>query len=190
MAAAVFEYQVKRGLSGKHVHYECPGCDLGLDSPLNDAGKTDTCPECGQEFIVPGEDERRNEEEAAHQRQEMRRAGQAVQRSRRAEAAAAAQRRRKVEARAAPGYYILQATGVVLVIMGAPGLILGLFFLILSITAAIGDAIAGRSEWLAVFVYIAPLYGTILASLLICAAGQALWALRDIARNSFKWNSN
>lgn len=75
------EYVVKKKLmSGERVHYKCPSCAGELESPLNDAGKPDTCPLCGKAFVVPGQRElenRRTEElnsQAQAQRQTKTRA--------------------------------------------------------------------------------------------------------------------
>jgi Zn-finger nucleic acid-binding protein len=40
----------------KIVHYTCPKCGLSLNSPLSDAGKPDSCPDCRTRFVVPGMD--------------------------------------------------------------------------------------------------------------------------------------
>src|SRR4051812_40228017 len=62
---------VKKSMFGGHIiGYDCPQCFAKLKSPLDDAGKSDTCPQCGRQFIVPGADEResiRTEEAAAVQ---------------------------------------------------------------------------------------------------------------------------
>jgi len=52
--------ELKRALfgGGYTVGYECPNCKTRLKSPLEDAGKTDTCPDCQQPFVVPGTQER------------------------------------------------------------------------------------------------------------------------------------
>jgi len=52
--------ELKRSLfgGGYTVGYECPHCKTRLKSPLEDAGKTDTCPDCTQPFVVPGAQER------------------------------------------------------------------------------------------------------------------------------------
>lgn len=63
---------IKKGLFGRlTVGYDCPHCAARLKSPLDDAGKSDTCPECGIAFVVPGTEELRrieSEEAAAAQR--------------------------------------------------------------------------------------------------------------------------
>jgi uncharacterized Zn finger protein (UPF0148 family) len=62
-------FVIKKGLLGGHsVAYECPKCSTGLKSPLDEAGKSDTCPQCGTQFVVPGTEERdriRQEEQVA-----------------------------------------------------------------------------------------------------------------------------
>lgn len=63
--------EVKKRLFGGHsLSYSCPRCQEGLSSPLDDAGKVDTCPECGVGFTVPGVEEKerlRSAEESAKQ---------------------------------------------------------------------------------------------------------------------------
>lgn len=52
--------QVAKNLFGRHsVKYDCPQCKSRLTSPLDDAGKQDSCPDCGVSFLVPGVTERR-----------------------------------------------------------------------------------------------------------------------------------
>lgn len=68
--------ELKRALfgGGYTVGYECPNCQTRLKSPLDDAGKTDTCPDCKKPFVVPGTQERdqlrwqAEQEEAARKR--------------------------------------------------------------------------------------------------------------------------
>lgn len=51
--------QVTKNLFGQYkVKYACPHCKSRLASPLNDAGMTDSCPDCGFAFKVPGTEER------------------------------------------------------------------------------------------------------------------------------------
>jgi hypothetical protein len=52
-------FKIKKGLfGGDTLLYDCPRCKTGLSSPLDDAGKPDACPECGQSFAIPGSDAR------------------------------------------------------------------------------------------------------------------------------------
>lgn len=45
----------KKTLKGdEYVIYECPNCDASLNSPIDEIGIQDTCPECDSPFIVPG----------------------------------------------------------------------------------------------------------------------------------------
>lgn len=47
--------EIKKNLFGGHtVGYDCPHCGEGLNSPLNDAGASDVCPNCRMPFVVPG----------------------------------------------------------------------------------------------------------------------------------------
>lgn len=51
--------RIKKGIFGGFtVGYDCPNCATGLKSPLDDAGKSDTCPQCGKNLVVPGTLER------------------------------------------------------------------------------------------------------------------------------------
>lgn len=66
--------QVKRRLLGGHLLvYGCPKCQTRLTSPLDDAGKSDSCPDCGTTFVVPGVAEREQirAEAAAAQQQKI-----------------------------------------------------------------------------------------------------------------------
>lgn len=58
-------FQLTKSLLGHHhVSYKCPKCGDDLRSPLAEAGKPDTCPNCNARFIVPGADELRRLTEA------------------------------------------------------------------------------------------------------------------------------
>ena len=49
------EYTVSKSIIGKQfVSYRCGQCGTSLESPLEDAGKADTCPQCSFAFTVPG----------------------------------------------------------------------------------------------------------------------------------------
>jgi hypothetical protein len=51
--------QVKKGLMGRYtLGYDCPRCKTGLTSQLEDACKSDACPDCGATFVVPGSETR------------------------------------------------------------------------------------------------------------------------------------
>ncbi len=58
----VKEYEVRKGKLSQTVAYPCPVCSQKLTSSLNDAGGSDHCPDCGTQFVVPGEKEYREEE--------------------------------------------------------------------------------------------------------------------------------
>ena len=50
------DFEVNRSITGKwQVHYECPQCGEALVNELEDAGQTDTCPNCEFGFVVPGQ---------------------------------------------------------------------------------------------------------------------------------------
>src|SRR4051812_12993902 len=65
------EYSIKKSwFGGYKVSYDCPHCSTALTSPLDDAGKTDYCPECNKQLVVPGKDARarmRSEERRAEE---------------------------------------------------------------------------------------------------------------------------
>ena len=70
-------FEIKRSLLGRYsIGYDCPNCEGRLKSPLTDAGKTDFCPACKFQFVVPGSEERERiriqseKEEAEEQRRE------------------------------------------------------------------------------------------------------------------------
>src|SRR5881392_2535656 len=51
-------YRVRTKLGGVLiVEYPCPRCSATLKSPLEDARKPDSCPECGATITVPGGEE-------------------------------------------------------------------------------------------------------------------------------------
>jgi hypothetical protein len=64
--------ELKTSVLGRQsLSYDCPHCETGLTSPLDDAGKDDTCPDCGESFAVPGSDERdKFRADEAHRRQQ------------------------------------------------------------------------------------------------------------------------
>ena len=47
-------HEVKSGVMGATVLYECPQCGSPLTSSLDESGSQDACPDCGAVFIVPG----------------------------------------------------------------------------------------------------------------------------------------
>jgi uncharacterized Zn finger protein (UPF0148 family) len=60
------EFQVKKGLLGGHtVSYQCPQCSAGLKARLDEAGTSDSCPDCGAAHTVPGTAERNRIAQAA-----------------------------------------------------------------------------------------------------------------------------
>ncbi|MGD1002358.1 MAG: hypothetical protein ABSA67_16840 [Candidatus Brocadiia bacterium] len=66
-------YEVKKGIIGKpKVAYQCAKCHNDLESDLTDAGKKDTCPLCKAVFIVPGQRELQEMQDAAKQAEEER----------------------------------------------------------------------------------------------------------------------
>ncbi len=47
--------EITKGWFGaQKVRYGCPECSESLTSPLSDVGKTDFCPSCNVQFVVPG----------------------------------------------------------------------------------------------------------------------------------------
>src|SRR5688572_20714024 len=50
----VAEWKLHQGVLGKFsIKYTCPGCGAKLTSPIKDAGKTDTCPQCRCALLLP-----------------------------------------------------------------------------------------------------------------------------------------
>ncbi|PHQ78464.1 MAG: hypothetical protein COB69_09955 [Phycisphaera sp.] len=41
-------------VGGIAIHYNCPQCQAALKSPVEEAGKDETCPACMYTFVVPG----------------------------------------------------------------------------------------------------------------------------------------
>lgn len=67
--------EIKTSVLGRQsLSYDCPHCETGLTSPLDDAGKDDSCPECGGSFAVPGSVERHKIRAEEQQRREQREA--------------------------------------------------------------------------------------------------------------------
>lgn len=79
----VAEYEVKPGVTGSSVKYDCARCGVRLTASLMEAGNLDRCPECGMDLIVPGEQEK--QEEAERQLAEQKRR-EAMSQRRKAEA--------------------------------------------------------------------------------------------------------
>ncbi len=49
------QVEIKKVFLGSYtIGYDCRNCSSRLKSPLDDAGKPDTCPDCGTQFVVPG----------------------------------------------------------------------------------------------------------------------------------------
>jgi hypothetical protein len=47
--------EIKKTLLGSYnVKFDCPACSSRLTSPLVDAGRNDSCPDCNAKFTVPG----------------------------------------------------------------------------------------------------------------------------------------
>ena len=61
----------KSVFGGYTLHYSCSRCASELKSPLSDAGKSDTCPDCGTKFVVPGVEQRQSLEQARKAEQEL-----------------------------------------------------------------------------------------------------------------------
>jgi DNA-directed RNA polymerase subunit RPC12/RpoP len=69
--------EFKKSLLGRRtVSYDCPRCAARLSSPLEEAGKKDSCPDCGATFTVPGTEELdrvSHDREIAEQRRDVER---------------------------------------------------------------------------------------------------------------------
>jgi hypothetical protein len=52
----VSQWKLHQGVLGKFsIKYTCPSCSARLTSPVRDAGKTDTCPQCRCSLLLPTE---------------------------------------------------------------------------------------------------------------------------------------
>lgn len=50
-------FKVTKTVLGKlSLKFKCPSCRVMLNSKFEEAGTTDTCPDCGTKFVVPGAD--------------------------------------------------------------------------------------------------------------------------------------
>jgi len=91
-------FKVVKTLSGKiRVKYTCPHCGESLESELAEAGSRDTCPQCQNAFVVPGEAQRKEFEAQLRQQLEAKKEAERqrlaeVERQRIADAAALAER--------------------------------------------------------------------------------------------------
>lgn len=54
-------YEIKPGVTGSSIKYECLRCGIRLTSSLMEAGNHDRCPQCGVLLLVPGEKEKKAE---------------------------------------------------------------------------------------------------------------------------------
>ncbi len=117
------------------VHFACPACKAGINSPVDDAGNTDKCPDCGTDFRVPGMEARRAEDVRRKAKQaEQRAAEERAQQQRKEEAAWAAAARTRIAATRAdrarrPRPYTAGCcvTGYIMAIAGAGLLVFGIF---------------------------------------------------------------
>ena len=68
MTASPVSYELRKHRlgGGNHVHYACPKCARDLHSPLEEAGQSDSCPDCAARFVVPGEAELSAQRQAEH----------------------------------------------------------------------------------------------------------------------------
>ncbi len=58
MLKANQKYEVKKGVAGYSVKYDCLTCGVRLTSTLAEAGTTDHCPDCRNAIVVPGAKEK------------------------------------------------------------------------------------------------------------------------------------
>jgi hypothetical protein len=59
------DYEVKKGVLGHKVLYNCPACSSPLTSSLDKAGTNDACPDCNRPHVIPGSAEKTHFEQAA-----------------------------------------------------------------------------------------------------------------------------
>ena len=55
------KYEVKSSMGSLVIKYDCPFCNVRLNSSLMEAGDQSPCPECHGPFVVPGEQEKMQE---------------------------------------------------------------------------------------------------------------------------------
>ncbi len=80
------DYRVEsKRLGGKHVIYNCPHCDLELESKLSTAGTFENCPGCSKSIVVPGRQDLEAETRGKQtQRQEKQKEFEAQQKAKKA----------------------------------------------------------------------------------------------------------
>lgn len=52
------DYEIKKGVLGQKVLYNCPTCGVPLSSAFENAGRSDKCPDCQHPHVVPGTNKR------------------------------------------------------------------------------------------------------------------------------------
>jgi uncharacterized Zn finger protein (UPF0148 family) len=63
------DYEVKKGVFGHKVLYNCPACGTPLTSSLEKSGTNDACPDCNRPHVIPGIAEKTNFERATATKQ-------------------------------------------------------------------------------------------------------------------------
>src|SRR5689334_3144279 len=87
--------KVRRSFTGhERISYVCEYCRHFLESPIEEAGTTQSCPNCARRFVVPGVAERQMVEQERAQR-----AQEKAQRARELERRAEQRAREKAEER-------------------------------------------------------------------------------------------
>lgn len=63
------DYEIKKGMLGHKVLYNCPACGSPLTSSLDKAGTNDACPDCNRPHVIPGSTEKTQFEQATATKQ-------------------------------------------------------------------------------------------------------------------------
>ncbi len=72
------QYRLHKTMTGKlRVKYACPHCDEALESELAEAGHKDKCPTCQREYVVPGEEKRKQVEQELRKQAEAKKQAEA-----------------------------------------------------------------------------------------------------------------
>src|SRR5690606_21111798 len=137
-------FKVGLSLTGKQVKYNCPRCGQDLASPLQHAGRQDTCPTCNAPFIVPGKSVK--DEEEMRRRQKEREAERKRIEAERAQHFREMAKQHKTETQgAAPEYTWLFSLGRLIWVLGVIQACVGVLIEIYAVFNAIRNESFFRS---------------------------------------------
>ena len=192
------EYQVTGKVGGKRIiKFNCPTCNIPIESPLKEAGQRFPCPSCGREFLTPGIEELEQEQEAVRKTAavEHMTAARWAKMEAQAERIATEQGRKKAEADA-PGPVAMVSPEVRRYVAGLMlpeyvGISVGASALRIFSGVAVGAAcfsalrlIGGVQE--TVIASLALILGYLAVAAFFYLLASLSVAIRDIARNSFR----